>query len=283
MRATAAPKRDTVERLAAKLTPLHGPMPKPRSGDWLTSHRERGQTFAQYLAEDPFLPRDGHDKIVIQPLGSLTDGQTRVVNRTATFKGIYFGLPVVVEKGLPLSVIPAHARRDHPSRGNEQILTGHVLNQILKERFPENAAVYIAFTGVDLWPGRHWSFVFGEALPGDRVGVWSLYRLGKPDRGERDFRQTLLRSMKVATHEAGHMFGMDHCTAHPCNMCGSNSLEETDRYPLALCPQCIAKLWWLSPSRPRQRFEKLAAFCDEEGLDAESRYFREAAARLADE
>jgi archaemetzincin len=258
-------------------------MPEPRPGDWLAERSEPGQTFAEFLGQNPFRPRSGHDEIVIQPLGPLTDAESRVIDRTSEFVGIYFGLPVVVREPLPLSIVPAHARPTHPSWGDEQILTGHVLNQILKRRFPDNAAVHIAFTHVDLWPGRRWNFVFGEALPDERVAVWSLYRLGEPSRGERAFRETLSRSLKVATHEIGHMFGMGHCIAHPCNMCGANTLEETDRYPLALCPQCVAKLWWLSPSQPRRRFTQLAAFCEREGLEPARRYFEEAAARIAAE
>ena len=45
----------------------------------------------------------------------------------------------------------------------KQILTTHVLGEVLKPRLPKDAAAYIAFTASDLWPGEGWNFVFGQA------------------------------------------------------------------------------------------------------------------------
>ncbi len=38
----------------------------------------------------------------------------------------------------------------------------------------------LALTTSDLWPGEGWNFVFGQASLSERVGVWSLHRLGNP-------------------------------------------------------------------------------------------------------
>jgi archaemetzincin len=45
-------------------------------------------------------------------------------------------------------------------------------------------------------------------------------------------------------HETGHMFGVQHCQAYECVMCGCNSLEESDRRPIHLCPECLKKVRW---------------------------------------
>lgn len=114
-----------------------------------------------------------------------------------------------------------------------------------------------------------------------RLTVWSLYRLGEPERGAEDFRVFLRRTLKIATHETGHMFSIPHCTKYECNMNGTNHLEETDRHPLDACPECMAKICWATACNPRVRYERLAAFCREHGLTQERRFFEQSAKTLA--
>src|SRR5690606_34426241 len=133
----------------------------------------------------------------------------------------------------------------------------------------------IAFTASDLWPGEGWNYVFGQASLSDRVGVWSIHRHGDPDAGETEFRECLLRAMKVATHETGHMFSMQHCTKYECNMCGSNNRAESDRRPVEVCPECLAKLCWATDCDPAARFSKLAEFCKQQGLQAELKLYEQ--------
>lgn len=49
-------------------------------------------------------------------------------------------------------------------------------------------------------------------------------------------------------------------------MNGSNSLEETDRCPLDLCPECTGKLSWATGVDARSRLEDIEAFCKRSGL-----------------
>jgi len=256
-----------------KLRSLHQKLGKPRPGDWLSAHREPGQTFKEYIRSPAITPRGKRHVIYIYPLGEFTPTQRKIITLTAEFMGDYFNLPVRVEKDLPLSLIPPSARRKHPSWGMNQILTGYVLEQVLAPRLPDDAAVALALTPSDLWPGEGWNFVFGEASLRDRVGVWSLYRNGDPDKSDADFRLCLLRTLKTATHETGHMFSMQHCTAYECNMCGSNNREESDRRPLWLCPECLAKVCWATGADPVERYKKLAAFCRAHGLAAEAEFY----------
>ncbi len=65
------------------------------------------------------------------------------------------------------------------------------------------------------------------------------------------------------------MFSMPHCTAYECNMGGSNNLEESDRAPLALCPQCRAKLCWAIGCDPVDRYRQPAVFCKKHNLGPE--------------
>jgi archaemetzincin len=107
----------------------------------------------------------------------------------------------------------------------------------------------------------------------ERVGVWSIYRNGDPNDDEASFRLCLLRTLKTATHETGHMFSLAHCTAYECNMCGSNSRGESDRRPVEFCPECLAKLCWATGADPRKRFAKLNEFCREQGLDHQREFY----------
>ncbi len=251
-----------------KLRPLHRKLGGP------------GQTFSEYVQSKPVTPCEERRVIYVQPLGEFTDGQRKVVELTAEFIGLYFALPVEVKEDLPSSLVPAEARRRHPSWGMEQMLTSYVLQEVLEPRRPDDAAAYIAFTATDLWPGRGWNFVFGQASLRERVGVWSVYRNGDPDRSEEDFRLCLLRTMKTGAHEIAHMFSMLHCTAYECGMCGSNSRQESDRRPLALCPECMAKVCWATAAGPLERYGKLAAFCAEHGLEAEAGFYEKCVSAL---
>ncbi|MHC4661961.1 MAG: archaemetzincin [Planctomycetota bacterium] len=266
-------RRDGLFGIMDILRPLHRELGAPQSGDWLDRYSEPGQTFMEYMRCVPERPLGERKIIYIQPLGNFNDTQKKIVELTADFMGAYFNLEVRIRETLPPGIIPASARRVHPSQGMRQILSTYVLNDVLKPRLPEDAAAYIAFTTTDLWPGRGWNFVFGQASLRERVGVWSIYRNGNPVQSGDTFKLCLLRTIKTATHETGHMFSMYHCTAYECNMCGSNHREESDRRPLACCPECMAKICWAVRCDPIPRYKKLAGFCEEHGLEAEHDFF----------
>jgi hypothetical protein len=53
-------------------------------------------------------------------------------------------------------------------------------------------------------------------------------------------------------------------------MSGSNQLNETDRRPIDACPECMAKVCWLSHQEPSARYKRLAEFCRKNGLEADA-------------
>jgi archaemetzincin len=284
----AARGPDTVLALEGelqRLAPLHVKKQPPRPGDWLTEHPEPGQTFARYRAEDPIMPDldaapGKRHLLYVQPLGALSATQRHVVEVAAEYLERIFGLPVRMQTELALELVPPEARRIHPDTGEPQILTSWVLDSLLEPRLPSDAAASISFTASDLWPGEGWNFVFGQASLRDRVGVWSMHRLGDPDGGPVSYHQALLRTLKIAVHETSHMFSLEHCTAYECVMNGANHLDETDRSPLWLCPECSAKIAWATGADPAATFEKLADLCDREGLREEAAFFRKSIAAL---
>lgn len=263
-----------LRKLISQLEPLHKRLGKPKPGEWLAEHKEDGQTFDEYLAGRPVTPTGKRTVIYVQPLGKFTDTQREIVKLTADFLGCYYQRPVKIREDLPLSVVPDKARRKHPSWGMDQILSTYVLDDVLAPRLPDDAAAYIAFTASDLWPGEGWNFVFGQASLRKRVGVWSIYRNGEPDKGPEEFRLCLRRTLKTATHETGHMFSMQHCIKYECNLCGSNHREESDRQPLEVCPECLAKICWATGCDPVKRFEALAEFCRRQKLEPEEAFYK---------
>jgi archaemetzincin len=263
-----------------RLRPLHKKLGPPGPADWLAQHAEPGQTFAQYLAAKPVTARGARRVIYIQPIGDFTPTQRRIVKLTADYLERCYNLEVRTNSTIALADIPASARRVHPTWGDKQLLSSYILDDVLAPRLPEDAAAMIALTAADLWPGEGWNFVFGEASLSKRVGVWSIYRNGDPDREAAAFKLCLLRTLKTAAHEIGHMFSMEHCTAYECGMCGSNHRAESDRRPLYFCPECQAKICWATQTDPLAGYRRLLEFARREGLDPEAAFFEKSIRRL---
>ena len=139
----------------------------------------------------------------------------------------------------------------------------------------------LGLTATDLWAGEGWNFVFGQASLRERVGVWSINPNGNPAGNKEEFILCLRRTLQTAAHESGHMFSIYHCTAYECGMCGSNSRDESDRRPLYFCPECLGKVLWATRNDPVKRFRKLIDFCQENGLETESRFYEKSLKTLS--
>lgn len=263
-----------------KLYPLHKKLGKPGPHDWLANHYEPGQTFREYYKSNPVTPQGKRHVIYIQPIGNFTGEQRKIVTLTADFMSRFFNLKVKIKDTISLSVIPNKASRRHPEWGMAQILSTYVLDDILKPKLPTDAAAYLAFTTSDLWPGEGWNFVFGQASLRERIGVWSIYRNGDPSKNKESFELCLMRTIKTAVHETGHMFSMYHCIKYECCMCGSNHREESDRRPLWLCPECMAKVCFATKYDPVDRFRSLAEFCGKNGFDIEKYFYEKSIVKL---
>jgi archaemetzincin len=256
---------------AAKLRPLMQAKTAPQDSDWLAQHPESGQTFEQYLSSQPNRPTATRTTIYLQPIGDFTKAQEPLIAETAEFMGIYFGVPVKTLAPVGDAAIPEPARRKNPLAGMKQFLTTYILNDVLMSRRPKDAVAVLGLTVTDLYPDPTWNFVFGQASLSERVGVWSLARYGDV---EKEPALVLRRTLQVAIHETGHMFGIQHCTMFECGMNGSNNLAESDRAPLPFCAECELKLWWACKLDPAPRYEALVRFCKMHGLEKEEKEFQ---------
>ena len=46
-----------------------------------------------------------------------------------------------------------------------------------------------------------------------------------------------------------------------------------DQRPLALCPECMAKICYATGAAPGPRFKKLAEFCRQQGLSSQAEFY----------
>ena len=271
-------RKQVPQRLAADMRaiePFFSPMGKPAAYDWLGSHHEDGQTFEEYINENPTLPAAERGKLYVLPLGNFTRNQKKIIDITTGYLEVFYGLPVKQLPPRPFKSTYPNVRQN-PLTHTRQTKTGYILDTILPPLLPPDAAALIAFTADDLYPDETMNYVFGQASFDKRVGVWSLYRLSD----HANYSTFLRRTLKIAAHETGHMFSMHHCTKYECLMSGTNSLAETDRRPLDVCPECMAKIAWLSKVDSAVRYKNLAAFCEKNGLDPEAKDFRQKLAAL---
>jgi archaemetzincin len=255
-----------------RLRPLASPLLPPLPGEWLAEHRQKGQTFRQYLSANPVRRDRSLTTIYLCLFGEFTESQQNVLDITQEFLALFYDVPVHVRRRVPLSAVPANARRRHPRWGDKQLLTTFILHNLLEPDRPDDGLAYLALTARDLWPGGHWNFVFGEANLRRRVGVWSLYGNGYPGKSEATFRLCLRRTLHIAAHEMGHILTMQHCTAFACLMNGCNSVQERDSQPLHLCPVCLRKLLWNLQAEPVPYLKRLGAFFREQGVEGADWY-----------
>ena len=253
---------------ASDLFPL---LDYPRGSDWLACHSEAGQTFDEYVGSDPVKLTKTRNRIVVQPVGEFTDKQQKMLEALREYMAIYFQCKVDLEKAVPL---PKEGFR-RLSTG-PQYLCGSIIDGVLKPKLPDDAASYIGVTCADIYPGPGWNFVFGQAYLHERLGVQSLARYYPSFWGDKappdEDTLVLRRALKTMTHETAHTFSLQHCTYFQCNICGSNSLPESDRRPLHLCPVCLRKLSWNRGFDALKRERELLSFYKKYGLKPEAEW-----------
>jgi archaemetzincin len=251
-----------------RLRALAVPLPPATSASWISVHPEGGQSLAEYERSAHRVPTEGAGTIVLARLGNVSPDEERTLALVAMELEAFFARPVRFAPDLELARIPPAAQRAGRGYGL-QVQSLYVLDSLLVPERPPDAWVFVALSTLDLYPEPSWNFVFGQARPEKGVGVWSLARFAEPGE-KKDERTLLLRTVRTASHEVGHLAGLAHCIAWSCLMNGSNSLPEADARPLELCPSCMAKLCRGLSIRPAERAARLADAFDRMGLPAEA-------------
>jgi len=235
----------------------------PGPHDWLARFHEPGQTLAEYVQDCTNRKAPDRRTIVVQPLGGKIADREALLEQVRAYGAIYFGVEVTVAPAVAAPKSAWSAKRNQYD--GDRLLTD------LENRMPGKTLACVGLIEEDLWSGDL-NFVFGVATLRRRTGVYSLARYG----GDGDAK-FLVRTLKVFSHETGHILGLEHCVRWECVMNGSNSLEETDRAPLFPCPECHEKLRWNTGFDPAKRYRDLAGFLGKAGLPAEAAFARKQA------
>lgn len=248
----------------------------PKSGEWRAEFNESVQSVEQFERSQRIVPNPERRTIFVLPIGAFPEGGSPPLPVLIDYTQRFFGLPAQLMPALAdAGELRARGRMHY---GVQQYLSSDLLDA-LRERVPSDAYGLVGITMHDLFPAPSWNYVFGEARFDERVGVYSFARYDPAFHDQPRTAETpqliLTRSLKVMTHEIGHMFGIAHCTAYRCLMNGTNSLKETDAMPMHLCPVCLRKLHLAVGFLPAERYRTLERFYTERGLPQEAKWVRE--------
>jgi archaemetzincin len=247
------------------------PVPAPGRHDWLNVAHEPGQDYQAFTHTATNHTSDERRSLYLQPIGDFSRPQIDLLQRLQQFGSLFFTRPMRL---LPAIGVLEGGITERRNRFTDvtQLKTRDIL-ALLARRLPADACCMLGVTLYDLYPDEHWSFVFGEAMLDDRVGVFSIARYD-PRFYDKPADDALLlrRSCKVLAHETCHMLGIRHCIFFHCLMNGSNHMEESDRRPLHLCPVDLRKLHWSLGFDFVQRSSALREFWQASGMPDESEW-----------
>lgn len=165
----------------------------------------------------------------------------------------------------PLKVIAAHisgylnlnaeviAPIENPNHAFDknrfQYDAGKILSHFESIRFYEFEKIVAVFSDDLFIP--IFSHVFGEARLGGKYALVSLFRLDKqPDGSTSPTAKIYERAAKVALHEIGHLFHLEHCDDNRCLMHFTGGLESLDEISLYFCRYCNTYLQDVLPLVP---------------------------------
>lgn len=233
--------------------------PTPQPGEWLFTFREPGQTVAEHARDCRNRRTAERHTLHLLPYTDLTDVDRAVLPALREFVEIYFGVDAVI---LPTRELPRAAWSATREQWHAEALADAQLGAV-----PPDSLGVLGLVGGDMYVDQL-NFVFGIGRFEERVGVHSLHRFGdEPRRLKR-------RALLLTAHELGHMFGLRHCVFYACAMNGTNSLAESDRQPLHLCPVCREKLRHALGFEHVERYRRLADFYTRQGMGSDAAFAR---------
>ncbi|CAE7593755.1 AMZ2 [Symbiodinium natans] len=249
---------DPVTRAACTLNlEFFKPLGQPRRGDWLAEKKETGQTYTTYSRrmKPPMTPTKHTDTILLVPMGSsFSEGiAVKFLSYLVDYCAAFFSGMTLDILDKPLSL--AKARKRMNDFNHEQYLIADLFEALHSEtRSHRKAYCRLGITMEDIYPGEEWNYVFGQAKPMERVGVFSFARHSPffyhglhasqvSGSASHDQQAIWLRAcMRTMVHETCHMFGILHCVYFHCLMNGSNGPQDTAGRSSFMCPVCLRKL-----------------------------------------
>jgi len=292
-REALGPLDDVAPALHAAFTDARGfaPLPPSRPDGWRVVRPEPPQTVAEFLASGPHRRGAPRDRLGLLPLGHFPVD----ILFGAEFVGIVRSPPLLDLAAVlaaffvtPTDILPAEpvpaALAGREVQGHRQY-DARALLAAIAPRLPAHAHGLLGLTTVDLFVTPDQQYTFGWSTFHERLGVVSFTRFDPSFFGgpaPEDIGAAMLgRSLRVAVHEVGHMFGLGHCQAFCCTMNGVAHLDELDELPLHLCPVCLRKLHLVTGLDPHARDRALLPVFERLGLVEEARWLAGRIQRLA--
>ncbi|HRH54784.1 MAG TPA: archaemetzincin, partial [Chitinophagales bacterium] len=227
--------KNTVESTATQLADLYDTLSTPQPGEWLYEQQEFGQSLDEFRDETPIDSNNADATFYILPIDISHEEEFSLIADVATYLTTIFGYEVTVMPSMTAQLFPPHYFRD------EQLNSQLLLDEIIRPLLEQDALGLMGITQRDIYPGDGWNFVFGQANTKEKIGITSFARYGDYNT-DSTRRLVLNRLIKTTTHEFLHMLGLQHCIQFACVLNGSNSLDESDKKPSIICPECLAKL-----------------------------------------
>lgn len=210
-------------------------------------HDEVKQTLGAFETSDAHklnIPRNRLNILVLD--NGISAQEQKFLQIIADYLATLNGIEVNV-------IINTDALTSENKRGKQYDARANLIQ--LATNLPKNEFV-IGFTSHDLYPsGEKVNFIFGVGIWQLAAGLFSVHRCRAWDD-----KITLVRLMKLASHEFGHMRGLEHCTEYSCCMQGVSSVDETDAGPLTFCAEDMAKLCLLNGWELKEGYQRQLDF-----------------------
>lgn len=144
------------EEYYRKLMGLFDPIAKPKPGDWLSEHKESGQTFEQFAKSDFRRVRQNQKTIYVQPLEKEISSD--MINTFEKFLTAYFpGMIIKINPPIALEKEKSVAWRINDYSNKKQYNASDIL-KFLRSKVPKDSYCTIGCTMTDLYPQDSWNF-----------------------------------------------------------------------------------------------------------------------------
>jgi len=257
--------KNTVESTATQLADLYDTLSTPQPGEWLYEQQEFGQSLDEFRDETPIDSNNADATFYILPIDISHEEEFSLIADVATYLTTIFGYEVTVMPSMTAQLFPPHYFRD------EQLNSQLLLDEIIRPLLEQDALGLMGITQRDIYPGDGWNFVFGQANTKEKIGITSFARYGDYNT-DSTRRLVLNRLIKTTTHEFLHMLGLQHCIQFACVLNGSNSLDESDKKPSIICPECLAKLDIIFPTFTEKYFPASLKFYQKYQFNEEQQF-----------
>ena len=243
----------------------------PEEGDWLSTHKEYGQTYAEYINagynSGCVQVDENRDTIYITPLCFLKDDiidQDFLTKIYQYCQAYFYGMKVRVEQ-IESNFRSVEAKKYED--GKMQINGKQFLERLSKD-VPKNAFCLIGLVDTDFYIENmdhnghiNYKILYEIRNISKRTCIFSFDKfdpLSYVDKSSVSIEKKkrvndiiLKRVCKAITYQICTMFGMKNCIYFNCNMNGVGSLEEIDKRFFDLCPICLRKLYTNIQSKGR--------------------------------